>query len=186
MNETLFNKEFPPEFNGWNFKKERILKDGVMEEINLDEADLKILKLLSQDARMSLKDIADRVFMTSPTVASRIHRMEKSGIIRGYQPVIGYRALGYTIKAFINLEVEPKDKKDFYPFIKSIPNVIECTCVTGDYAMLIESVFRYPEDLDHLINELQQFGRTKTLIAFSTSVEHRCVLPEEETNEKHG
>lgn len=79
MNETLFNKEFPPEFNGWNFKKERILKDGVMEEINLDEADLKILKLLSQDARMSLKDIADRVFMTSPTVASRIHRMEKSG-----------------------------------------------------------------------------------------------------------
>ena len=141
-----------------------------MEEINLDEADLKILKLLSQDARMSLKDIADRVFMTSPTVASRIHRMEKSGIIRGYQPVIGYRALGYTIKAFINLEVEPKDKKDFYPFIKSIPNVIECTCVTGDYAMLIEC----------------QFGRTKTLIAFSTSVEHRCVLPEEETNEKHG
>lgn len=149
-----------------------------MDQIKLDEADQKILQLLMKDARMSLKDIASEVFLTSPTVAARIRRMEKAGIIRGYQPSLNYNALGYTIKAFINLEVAPKDKKAFYPFIRNIPNVIECSCVTGDYSMLIECVFRYSEDLDHLINELQQFGRTKTLIAFSTSVEHRPVLPQ--------
>lgn len=104
--------------------------------------------------------------------------MEKAGIILGYQPQISYSALGYTIKAFINLEVDPADKKNFYPFIRSIPNVIECSCVTGEYSMLIEVVYRYSEELDHLINELQQFGHTKTLIAFSTSVEHRCFPPE--------
>ena len=81
--------------------------------------------------------------------------------------------LGYHIKAFINLEVEPNQKKDFYPFIQSIPNVIECNCVTGDYSMLIEVAFRSTMELDHFINELQQFGRTKTQIVFSTSVEHR-------------
>jgi Lrp/AsnC family leucine-responsive transcriptional regulator len=149
-----------------------------MEQIKLDDSDREILRLLMENARMSLKEIAEKVFLTSPTVASRIKRMEDAGIIRGYQPSIGYSALGYTIKAFINLEVAPQDKKDFYPFIESIPNVIECSCVTGDYSMIIEVVYRYSEELDHLINELQQFGRTKTLIAFSTSVEHRCVEPE--------
>lgn len=64
-------------------------------------------------------------------------------------------------------------EKDFYPFIQAIPNVIECNCVTGDYSMLIEVAFRSTMELDHFINELQQFGRTKTLIVFSTSVEHR-------------
>lgn len=154
-----------------------------MADTKLDESDRKILALLMQNARMSLKEIAEQVYLTSPTVAARIRRMEKEGIIRGFIPSINYSALGYTIKAFINLEVEPKDKKNFYPFIRSIPNVIECSCVTGDYSMLIEGVFRYSEDLDHLINELQQFGRTKTLIAFSTSVEHRCMPPEGETEE---
>ena len=149
-----------------------------MTDTKLDESDRKILELLMQNARMSLKEIAEQVYLTSPTVAARIRRMEKAGIIRGFMPSIGYSALGYTIKAFINLEVAPADKKDFYPFIEKIPNVIECSCVTGDYSMLIECVFRYSEDLDHLINELQRFGRTKTLIAFSTSVEHRCVPPE--------
>ena len=45
--------------------------------------------------------------------------------------------------------------------------------ITGDYAMLIEVGFRSTVELDHFINEFQQFGRTKTLIVFSTSVEHR-------------
>ena len=155
-----------------------------MEDLKLDESDEKILELLMRNARMSLKEIADKVYLTSPTVAARIHRMEQAGIIQGYQPSINYNALGYTIKAFVNLEVDPKDKKDFYPFIRSIPNVVECSCVTGDYSMLIEVVYRYSEDLDHLINELQRFGRTKTLIAFSTSVEHRCIPPN--TPSRHG
>ena len=72
-------------------------------------------------------------------------------------------------------EVEPYQKKEFYPFIQAIPNVIECNCVTGDYAMLIEVAFQTTIELDHFINELQHFGRTKTLIVFSTSVEHRDV-----------
>lgn len=48
-------------------------------------------------------------------------------------------------------------------------------CVTGDYSMLIETLFETTAQLDHFINELQQFGRTKTQIVFSTSVEQREV-----------
>lgn len=143
--------------------------------MHIDEIDQKIIRILAKDARTSAKEIAAQVFLSSPAVANRIRRLEVEGIITGYHAQVNYVQLGYNIKAFINLEVEPKDKKDFYPYIKKIPNVIECSCVTGDYSMLIEGVFRYTEELDHLINELQRFGRTKTLMAFSTSVEHRPI-----------
>ena len=70
---------------------------------------------------------------------------------------------------------EPYQKKEFYPFIQSVPNVIECNCVTGDYSMLIEVAYQSTVELDHFINILQRFGHTKTLIVFSTSVEHRDI-----------
>lgn len=81
----------------------------------------------------------------------------------------------YRIKAFINLEVEPVRKKEFYPYITDCPNVIECNCVTGDYSMLMEVVFHTTSELDQFIGQLQHFGRTKTQIVFSTSVEHRGI-----------
>ena len=142
-------------------------------ERELDNINKRIIQILQNNARTPIKDIAKEVFLSSPAVSSRIERMEKAGIISGYHAQINYLLFGYHIKAFINLEVEPDQKKEFYPFISAIPNVIECNCVTGDYAMLIEVVFKTTIQLDHFINELQHFGRTKTLIVFSTSVEHR-------------
>ena len=144
-------------------------------EHTLDSIDKKIIEILQANARTPIKDIAAEVFLSSPAVSSRIEKMEKAGMISGYHAQINYLLFGYHIKAFINLEVEPYQKKEFYPFIQAIPNVIECNCVTGDYAMLIEVAFQTTIELDHFINELQHFGRTKTLIVFSTSVEHRDV-----------
>lgn len=144
-------------------------------ESELDNIDKKIIAILQENARTSLKDIAKEVFLSSPAVSNRIERMEKAGIISGYHASVDYQLFGYHIKAFINLEVEPAQKKEFYPFIQEIPNVIECNCVTGDYSMLIEVVFQTTVQVDHFINELQHFGRTKTLIVFSTSVEHRDI-----------
>ena len=122
-----------------------------------------------------LKEIANQVYLSTPAVSARIEKMEKEGIITGYQAQINPEALGYYIKAFINLEVAPEDKKEFYPYVKACPNVIECNCVTGDYSMILEVLFRSTVELDQFIGELQRFGRTKTLIVFSTSVEHRGI-----------
>lgn len=142
-------------------------------EYKLDNIDRKIIEMLLKNARMPAKEIAKEVFLSSPAVSARIKNLEKNGLITGYHAQVNPLLLGYHIKAFINLEVEPRQKKEFYPFVQAIPNVIECNCVTGDYSMLIEVAFRSTVELDHFINELQQFGRTKTLIVFSTSVDHR-------------
>jgi Lrp/AsnC family leucine-responsive transcriptional regulator len=151
----------------------------------LDKIDRIIISMLQKNARASLKEIAKEVFLSSPSVAARIERLEREGVITGYHAQINPMVLNYRIKAFICLELDPTDKPVFYPFIKSVPNVVECNCVTGDYSMLIEVYFESTPQLDHFINELQQFGRTKTLIVFSTSVEQRAVpLRAEEDDER--
>lgn len=43
------------------------------------------------------------------------------------------RKLNYHVKAFVQLQLEPRQKKEFYPYIAQVPNVIECNCVTGDF-----------------------------------------------------
>ena len=109
---------------------------------------------------MSLKDIAKQVFLSSPAVSVRIDNLVESGYIEGFHAQINTEKMGYHIKAFINLEVSPVDKKDFYPYIKSCKNVVECNCVTGDYSMLLEVLFPSTDELDQFIGELQGYGRT--------------------------
>ena len=137
----------------------------------MDRIDRKIIDLLQNNARAPLKEIADHVFLSSP------------GTITGYQAQVDAPKLGYMVKAFINLDMNPQRKPEFYPYIQSCPHVVECNCVTGDYSMLIEVLFGTTQELDQFINHLQQFGRTRTQIVFSTPVEHRGV-PVAEPEEK--
>lgn len=144
-----------------------------MKNNELDNIDKKIISMLQENARVSLKDIAEQVFLSSPAVSVRIDNLVESGYIQGFHAEINPMKLGYHIKAFINLEVSPVDKQDFYPYIEKCKNVVECNCVTGDYSMLLEVLFPSTDELDQFIGELQKYGRTKTLIVFSTCVEHR-------------
>lgn len=141
----------------------------------MDSIDRQILDMLQQNARTPLKTIAEKVFLSSPAVSTRIEHLEKQGIIKGYTAMVDKEQLGYHITAFINLEMEPVQKKDFYPWISNIPNVLECNCVTGDYSMLLKVAFPSTVALDVFIGQLQQFGRTSTQIVFSTPIEHRGI-----------
>lgn len=146
-----------------------------MKQSEPDEIDIQILNHLQKNARVTLKELGEQICLSSPALANRIERLEKNGYILGYQAQVNPIALGLYTKAFISLEVAPPQKKEFYPYIKKCRNVVECNCVTGDYSMLLEVLFPNTMELDQFIGELQYFGRTKTLIVFSTSVEHRGV-----------
>ena len=78
----------------------------------------------------------------------------------------------YQIQGVISLEVA---RRGIYPYIEKCPNVMECNCVTGDYSMLLKVCFHTTQELDQFINQLDQFGRTRTQIVFSTPVEHRGI-----------
>ncbi|MEW4414546.1 Lrp/AsnC family transcriptional regulator [Clostridium sp. AN503] len=141
----------------------------------MDDIDRKILKLLQENARISLKAIAESTFLSSPAVSARIDKLEREGFISGYHAVVDPMKLGYHIIAFINLNVLPEDKPKFYAYAESIPNVLECSCVTGDYSMLLKVAFQSTVELDVFIGELQKYGKTSTQIVFSTHVGPRGV-----------
>ena len=140
---------------------------------SLDKTDIAILNLLQKNARTPIKTIAEKVFISPPTVAARIEAMEKADIILGYHTKISDTVLGHPVRAFINLEVAPDRKSELYPFLQNSPEVIECSHVTGEYSVLIQTVFESTDLLDKFISRLQSFGRTKTQIVFSSVVEHR-------------
>lgn len=145
----------------------------------LDAIDKKIVTILQKNGRTPIKDIAKVTFLSSPAVSARMHKLEKEGIITNYAARIDLTALGYLIKAFIQVEVEPVQKDTFYPFVESVPNVLECNCITGDYAMLLKVAFENTQALDAFINELQKFGKTRTQIVFSTPVGPRSLVLKE-------
>ncbi len=141
----------------------------------MDKVDLKLIELLQENARYPLKHLAEEVYLSPPAVSSRIERLEKSGILTGYRATVDQLKLGYNIIAFINLEISPKEKATFYPFISECPNVIECNCVTGKYSMHIKVAYKTTMELDAFIGKLQKFGNTETQIVFSTPVEPRGI-----------
>ena len=141
----------------------------------MDAVDKKLVELLQKNARTPLKVLAEKVFLSSPAVSARIAKLEKEGILKGYHADVDPLKVGYHIMAFINLEMEPVRKPEFYQFAKECRSVLECHCITGQYTILLKVAFPSTMELDVFIGRLQQFGKTSTSIVFSTEVETRGV-----------
>ena len=138
---------------------------------NIDEMDVQIINLLKMNARISLKDLSSEVHLTTPAIASRIDKLESAGFIKGYHADVDLEKIGYKIKAFIQMSVQPEDQRKFYDFIQRKDFILECSHITGPYSMLLKVVTPSTSELDTLIGELQAFGRTETQVVFSTVLE---------------
>lgn len=153
----------------------------------MDEVDKKLVALLQKNARIPLKSLGEQVFLSSPAVATRIERLEKEQIINGYVAKVNKQKLGYTITAFINLQVESAKEAEVYQFVQNCLNVLECNCVTGNYTMIMKVAFKDKQELESFIEKLQRFGKTHAQIVFSTPVEARDIdlmkLEEEKADE---
>lgn len=141
----------------------------------MDHIDREILRILQQNARTSLKTIAEKTFLSSPAVSARIEKLEKDHIITAYQAQINPMKLGYHIIAFINLNVMPEDKQKFYKYADTIPNILECSSVTGEYSVIMKVAFESTMQLDTFLGQLQKYGKTSTQIVYATHVGPRGV-----------
>lgn len=101
----------------YNILQKRIIITVRKDRYIMDKIDIKLITLLQKNARFSLKELAEQVFLSSPAVSSRLEKLERQGYITGYQVAIDNERLGYPITAFISLEINPKQKPTFYPFI---------------------------------------------------------------------
>ena len=139
----------------------------------MDKLDKKILSLLAQNARMSVKEIAERVSLTSPAVSSRIHRLEKEGVIGGYTVLLKSPGSQQAVNALISVSVAPADRDEFLAAVNGERQVTQCFHVTGSHSYIVKVACDTMQSLEHLITRCQRSGPTSTQIILSTPVDRR-------------
>ncbi len=93
------------------------------EKRDLDETDLEILRLLTEDARRSLRDIAGHVDLSAPAVSDRIDRLREQGIIRRFTVDIDRTNVDGRYPVLLTLEASPGDVEDLYEQVRRLPAV---------------------------------------------------------------
>lgn len=142
----------------------------------MDTIDHKIIKILSQNARATVKQIAAQVALTSPAVSERIRRLEQSGVIAGYTVQLNPSLTKNYIDAFISVSVVPAERDSFLQALQNEAPVQVCYHVTGDHSHMVKVSCANMQSLEQLINRLQKFGITNTQIILSSTQTHNPLL----------
>ena len=135
--------------------------------MNLDVINWKILDCLQHNARQSNTEIARKVGITSPAVAERIRKMEDIGVIEGYHAKVCYIETGNQLKAIITLRAFMGRLKPFIEKVKDFNEVVNCYRITGNENIVMEVVLQDQFHLEKFIDQLIQYGETRTHIVLS-------------------
>ena len=104
----------------------------------LDETDLKILRLLRSDARLSFREIGKQIHVSTGTVSERVRQMQERGVIKGFVTAIAPEKMGYNVTMLLSLSI--KHDVTLTEFEKTIGEFEEAACihyVTGDWDMMV-------------------------------------------------
>ncbi len=113
----------------------------LMTEMVLDNVDLQILRALQENARLTTKELAAKVNLSTTPVFERLKRLEKSGFICKYVAVLDAEKLGRGFTVFCSVKLKQMNRtvaRDFISVIKDIPQVAECYNVSGEYDYLLK------------------------------------------------
>jgi DNA-binding Lrp family transcriptional regulator len=139
--------------------------------MHLDETDVKIMKALTADARLSSRQIAKQCHISIGTALSRIKKMEREGIIKGYTALLDQEKLGYELTAVTEITVSKGRLLEMENEIARIPNVCCVYDLTGLADAAIIAKFKNREDLSkftkHLLS-LPYVERTNTHVVLTT------------------
>jgi DNA-binding Lrp family transcriptional regulator len=139
--------------------------------MHLDETDVKILKALTADARLSSRQIAKQCDISIGTALSRIKKMESEGIINGYTALLDQEKLGYELTVVTEITVSKGRLLEMESEIARMPNVCCVYDLTGLADAAIIAKFKNREDLSkftkHLLS-LAYVERTNTHVVLTT------------------
>jgi DNA-binding Lrp family transcriptional regulator len=103
----------------------------------LDDVDRRIVDALRGDGRLSVRALAEHVHASRAAVHARVQRLEREGVILGYQARIDPDRLGLSISALVHLRIAQQTWKDVRERIGAIPEVWHATLVSGDYDLVL-------------------------------------------------
>lgn len=145
---------------------------NVMEKI--DQLDRKILQIITQNARMPFKDVADECGVSRAAIHQRVQRLMDLNVITGSGYTVNPKMLGYQMCVYIGITLERGSMyKEVVKELETIPEVVESQYTLGAYTLLIKVYAKNDEHLMELLNgkiqEINGVATTETL----TSLDQR-------------
>lgn len=139
--------------------------------MNLTTLDKKIIRILFEDARTPLAEIAAQLDEPASTVRGRLRRLESSGVIAGYRPILKPKKLGYDIQAVVQIQRDTNGQIEaILPDLEQIPNVIHLVHPLGNIDGLITVWAKNIDELAGIIgriNDIPGVIRTESLVVLN-------------------
>ena len=147
----------------------------------IDDLDRQILNIITKNARIPFKDIAEDCEVSRAAIHQRVQRLIDTGVIVGSGYHVNPKTLGYQTCTYIGIKLE---KGSMYatvvPELEKIPEVVECHFTTGPYTMMVKLYAKDNEDLMDLLNgkiqRIKGVMSTETLISLDMSIKREVPI----------
>lgn len=147
----------------------------------IDDLDRQILNIITKNARIPFKDIAEDCEVSRAAIHQRVQRLIDTGVIVGSGYHVNPKTLGYQTCTYIGIKLE---KGSMYatvvPELEKIPEVVECHFTTGPYTMMVKLYAKDNEDLMDLLNgkiqSIKGVMSTETLISLDMSIKREVPI----------
>ena len=149
------------------------------EQLDIDEIDRKILNELLRDCRRSYRSVSRRAGVSVGTVLTRVRRLEKAGIIKGYSAILDHEKLGYQLTALAEITVSKGKLLEMEQAISKLPNTCAVYDVTGLTDAIVLAKFRSREELSRFTKNLLSMpfiDRSNTHVVLTTVKEDLRLL----------
>jgi Lrp/AsnC family transcriptional regulator, leucine-responsive regulatory protein len=147
-----------------------IKKDESSTPAQPDQKDLSILKLLQHNARITVKEISDKVHLSTTPVYERIKRMEKSGVIKQYATLVDHAKIKKGLMVIMYVSLKQHSKTVGTKFIKAIQEmneVIECYNISGEFdfmlKVVVENMDAYYDFHVNKLSEVENIGNVQSV-----------------------
>ena len=148
----------------------------------LDSVDRAIVDALCEDARLSHRQLAQKVGVAQGTITNRLRKLESEGVIQGYAPILNADSVGWSMTVMAGLCIEKGKIMDVQKHISADQRVFAVYDVTGDCDSIVLARVKNREDLDDLtktVFTLKGITRSYTHVVLNTVKESGVCLPEE-------
>ncbi|WP_042167877.1 Lrp/AsnC family transcriptional regulator [Paenibacillus gorillae] len=136
----------------------------------MDDTDVKILKMLQENARYSMTELGKQVGLTQPAVTGRVRKLEEQGTISGYKAQLNPSKIGKTVKAFVM--VQTQHCKAFSEHCANESDVVDLHRISGEYNYLVKVMTESIEKLEAFTASCTKFGYFQVMVVLSSRIEH--------------
>lgn len=119
----------------------------------IDELDKKILGALNNNARMSFRQVAKDLGISPATLHNKVKKLENSGVLKGYIPLIDTESIGYNLMAIIGLRVKQEKDIEVQEAISKLTQVGAIYEITGDWDLILICYFKGRKDLTYFLKK---------------------------------